>query len=241
MNRRFKFYALIWLILFAAFNIVCFAVPSEMAGMSKYGGAFWSGYIFIDISFIGQLICAYIALKPDDKTKLFYNIPMIRISYTGLVITMAVDVLCMAIPQLPNFIGMIAGILILAFTAVSVITAKAASDIAESIDDRIKADTQFIRTITAEAKSLMPYAKTDAVKEACKKVYEAFRYSDPVTDGRLEDIEMQIKDRYERFAEEVKMGNKAETGNSDTISEMADGIVVMINERNTKCKMMKGR
>ena len=201
MNRRFKFYALIWLILFAAFNIVCFAVPSEMAGMSKYGGAFWSGYIFIDISFIGQLICAYIALRPDDKTKLFYNIPMIRISYTGLVITMA----------------------------------------AESIDDRIKADTQFIRTITAEAKSLMPYAKTDAVKEACKKVYEAFRYSDPVTDGRLGDIEMQIKDRYERFAEAVKSGDKGENGNGDTISEMADGIVVMINDRNTKCKMMKGR
>lgn len=76
MNKKFKYYALIWAILLAVFNVICFITPDETAGMSKFGGAFWAGYIFITIAFIGQLVCAYIALKTDDKTKLFYNIPL---------------------------------------------------------------------------------------------------------------------------------------------------------------------
>ena len=74
MNKKFKYYALIWVILLAVFNVICFVTPNEAYGMNKFGGAFWSGYIFITIAFIGQLICAFIALKTEDKTKLFLNI-----------------------------------------------------------------------------------------------------------------------------------------------------------------------
>ena len=107
MNKKFKYYALIWAILLAVFNVICFVTPSEAAGMSKFGGAFWAGYIFITLAFIGQLVCAYFALKTDDKTKLFYNIPIIRVSYTGLILTLVFGALCMAIPNLPNWVGII--------------------------------------------------------------------------------------------------------------------------------------
>lgn len=58
----------------AVFNAICFITPNEIAGTNKFVGAIGTGYIFITAALIGQLICAYIVLKTDDKRKLFYNI-----------------------------------------------------------------------------------------------------------------------------------------------------------------------
>lgn len=84
MNKNFKSYLSIWAILFAIFNLVVFLTPNELVGFNKFGGAFWSGYIFIVIAFIGQLVASFVALKAENSQKLFYKISLIRISYTGL-------------------------------------------------------------------------------------------------------------------------------------------------------------
>lgn len=192
MNKKFKYYALIWAILLAVFNVICFITPDETAGMSKFGGAFWAGYIFITIAFIGQLVCAYIALKTDDKTKLFYNIPIIRVSYTGLILTLVFGALCMAIPNLPNWVGIIVCVLVLAFTAIAVIKAKAASDVVENIDKKVKAQTLFVKSITVDAESLLARAATPEAKDACKKVFEAVRYSDPMSMMHLRALKAKL-------------------------------------------------
>lgn len=46
MKKAFRTYAVIWAIVLAVFNVVCFVTPGEIAGISKFGGAFWAGYIF---------------------------------------------------------------------------------------------------------------------------------------------------------------------------------------------------
>ena len=232
MNKNFKYYALIWAILLAVFNVICFITPDETAGMSKFGGAFWAGYIFITIAFIGQLVCAYIALKTDDKTKLFYNIPIIRISYTGLILTVVFGALCMAIPNLPNWVGIIVCVLVLAFTAIAVIKAKAASDVVENIDKKVKAQTMFVKSLTVDAESLLVRAKNGEAKAACSKVFEAVRYSDPISNDALAGIESQITLKFNEFSNAV-------TSNADTISTLADELVILIGDRNKKCKLLK--
>ena len=232
MNKKFKTYALIWAILLAIFNVICFVTPNEAAGMSKFGGAFWVGYIFITIAFIGQLVCAYIALKTDSKTKLFYNIPIIRVSYTGLVLTIVFGALCMAIPELPNWVGIIVCLLILAFTAIAVIKAKAASDIVENIDTKVKAQTLFIKALTADAESLLSRAATPEAKDACKKVCEAVRYSDPMSNDALAGIESQITQKFNELSNAV-------AGGTENIGTLTDELVVLIGDRNKKCKLLK--
>ena len=65
------------------------------------------GYIFITLAFIGQLVCSYFALKAESLQKMFYNIPLITISYTGLIVMLIVGALAMAIPNLPNWVGIV--------------------------------------------------------------------------------------------------------------------------------------
>ena len=232
MNKKFKYYALIWAILLAVFNVICFITPDETAGMSKFGGAFWAGYIFITIAFIGQLVCAYIALKTDDKTKLFYNIPIIRVSYTGLILTLVFGALCMAIPNLPNWVGIIVCVLVLAFTAIAVIKAKAASDVVENIDKKVKAQTLFVKSITVDAESLLARAATPEAKDACKKVFEAVRYSDPMSNDALAGVESQITLKFNELSEAV-------SGGADNVKNIADDLVILIGDRNKKCKLLK--
>lgn len=136
MKKSFKYYAIIWALLFAIFNIATFVSPNEAMGLSKFEGAFWSGYIFITIAFLGQLAVAYFAFNAKNAQKFFYNIPLIRISRTGVVLTTLFGIICMVIPNLPNWIGIVLCFAVLAFNVVSLVKAKAAADIVSDTDDK---------------------------------------------------------------------------------------------------------
>lgn len=70
--------------------------------------------------------------------KLFYRIPLITISYSATIVSVIVGALCMAIPFIPTWIGVIICLLILSFSAVSVLGAHTAADLVSKADDRRK-------------------------------------------------------------------------------------------------------
>lgn len=172
MKKTFSYYSICWLIALAVFNVITFVTPNEIAGVSKFTGAFWTGYIFITLAFIGQLGCAYKAFKAENLKKLFYNIPLISISYTGLVVMLVVGIICMAVPVVPYWIGVIVCVLVFAFSAISVIKASVVADVVSEIDEKVKVKTQFMKLLTSDAEHLMSSSKTAELKAEAKKVYE---------------------------------------------------------------------
>lgn len=233
MKNVFKYYVVCWAVLAAVFNLIVFIVPNEMAGVNKFGGAFWSGYVFIMLAFVGQLVCAYFAFKAENKQKFFYNLPLITISYAATIASVIVGTLCMVIPNLPNWIGIIICLVILAFSAVSVVKAKAAADVVSEIDKKIKVKTLFIKSLTVDVESLMARAKTDEINAELKKVYEAVRYSDPMSDEALSGIESQITLKFDLLSKAVAEGN------AEAVRSAAEELVILINDRNKKCKLLK--
>lgn len=233
MNKNFKFYLSVWTILFAIFNIAVFVSPSETAGMSKFGGAFWVGYIFITLAFIGQLAVSFIALKNENLQKLFYKISLVRISYTGLILTVIFGTLCMVIPNMPNWIGIIICFAVLGFNAISVIKADFAADTVSEIDGKIKTQTAFIKNLTVDAEILMNKATTDEIKSECKKVYEAVRYSDPMSCSEVLTIEKNILIKMSELKLEI------DNGNFEKIKYIVQKVIDLIEERNAMCKANK--
>ena len=181
MKKGFKQYTTAWAALLILFNLICFVTPAEWYGFNKFGGSFWAGYAVITLAFLGQLACAYKAFRAENAKKFFYNLPLITVSYTGLILTLILGGLCMAIPDVPNWLGAIVGAVVLAFTALAIIKASAAADIVESVDKKVAEKTAFLRMTTADAEVILASAKSAEVKAECKKVYEALRYSDPVS------------------------------------------------------------
>lgn len=229
MNKLFKSYMIIWAILLALFNVIVFVGALVVGGGLTV--SFWIGYIFIMLAFGGNLFCTNKALKADGAKKLFYNIPVIRLAYGGLISSFIIGGLCMLISEKLSFVGVIVCAVILAAYAVAVVKSDIAAETVQETDEKIQSKTQFIRSIAAEANILKSYAVSDTAKTNVKKVYEAFRYSDPMSNEALSGIENEINDKYAEFEKEIRAQKDS--------SELADVICRLVSDRNAKCRVMK--
>lgn len=232
MKKNFKSYAVCWLVLFALFNVIAFVSPG-WEEYEKYTGSFWTGYIFITLAFLGQLACSYFAFKAENATKLFYNLPIITLGYAGLVVSFVVGGLCMLISPLPYWVAVIICCAVLAVYVIAVMKASAASDIVESTDKKIKAQTAFIKSLTVDAQGLVSRAKSESAKAECQKVYEAVRYSDPMSNDALAGDEAQISMKFAELSAAV------DNADDDKIAAAATSVLILLDMRNKKCRLMK--
>ena len=172
MKNGIKFYLPCWAIALAMFNVITFAVPITV-NVNKFTPSFWIGYAFITLMFITQLVCSIIFFKQDNNDKRFLNISVISLSYTALLVSIIVAAVAMAVPFIPYWVGIILDVLIVAFYAIAIILSKAAADTIENIDNKVKTQTFFIKSLTVDVESLLNQSKSDETKIIAKKVYEA--------------------------------------------------------------------
>ena len=228
MKKGFKSYIICWAILAALFNAVCFI----LGALSGYSAAFWATYVLVMLAFVGQLVSASVAFRAGNAEKLFLNVSLIRISYTGLILTMIVGSAGMIAPEPLNWVGAVACLFIVGFSAISVVKAQAAAELVGGVSERTKRDTAFMKLLTANADSLCSRAKSGEAKTACKKVYEALRYSDPVSSGALEQLEREIAKKFKEF-------DAAVTDDDTYAAALANELLDMIEKRNNQCKALK--
>lgn len=233
MKKSFASYFIGWLAAIGLFNVIVFVTPNEIGGESKFTTLFWIGYAFITLFFIGQLACAYFVFRAGSLQKTFYNLALIDISVYALVAMLIVGGLCMAIIPLPTWIGIIACAAILAFSAISVTKATVAISAVAEVDKKVKTKTMFIKLLTADAQSLVTKASDDKMRELSKKVFEAVRYSDPMSDPALGAVEDKISDSFNELSAAI------EANNPEAAELTANKLLALISERNAKCKILK--
>lgn len=229
MKKAFKFYFVFWLVLLVLFNVIAFVSVGWIA-YEKYTPSFWIGYSLIMVSFFGQLGCAWASFRAENLQKLFYNIPIFRVSYAGLIASFVVGGLCMLISPLPYWVGVLFCGIILAIEILSVTQATATAQIVADIDEKGKGNTYFVRSLTADAEGLMAKASPEN-KAACKKVYEALRYSDPMSHYTLAPLEAKISNAFTALEAAAMAG--------EDISAAAEELCTLIADRNRKCKVLK--
>ena len=237
MQRAFRIYLIAWAIMFVLFNLVVIVLPKEtmIAGVTytKLGGLSWITLIVFELCFVGHLACTWFALRRNKLSGTFYRLPLIRLSYACVIVTLVLGCLAMAIPGLPSWIPLIVALLVTAIYVFSILKAAAAAEIVESIDKKVQAKTTFIKTLTVDAQTLLARAKSEPVKNACKKVFEAVRYSDPMSANALTDVESRIRTEFDALTDAVIADNV------DDATASADELLTLIKERNSRCKMEK--
>lgn len=234
MKKNFKFYALIWAILLAVWCAVVFLVRPIIPGyVINYDARFWIAFVFIVLAFIGNLVCAYLAFKAENSKKMFLNLPLISVSWSALIAMLIVGSALMLIPNCPAWIAAVVCIIILAFNAIAVIKAGWAADAVSKVDERVTARTSFIKNLIVDTESILSRAKSDTVKAECKKVYEAVRYSDPMSNDALSVIEAKITVKVDEFSSAV------DADDAEKAKEIADEIVILVGDRNKKCRVLK--
>lgn len=227
MNKNFKTYAIIWAISLFAFNVISFVTPTDKID------SFWVGYIFITVMFIIQLICSYFFFKQDTKEKVFLNIPIITISYTALITSIIVGTIFMAITKLPIWIAITISLLITAFYLIAIISMKPAINAIENVDKKVNNQTFFIKSLTIDAQTLMARTNNDKTKILAEKVYEAIRYSDPMSSEALGSCESAITIKFNDFEKAIIENNEV------SAKEISKELQILIDDRNKKCKLLK--
>lgn len=229
MKKARNTFLIIWAIFFALYNVIVFVVPNENFGTDN----FWVGYALITVALVGNLISSFVALNSKSNAKLFNNIPLITTSIVETVISSIAGAIFIAIPGIQSWAVVVVSAVIFAVSAVVSLIAKSTADTVSDIDDKIKVKTSFIKGITLDAEMLMTSAQNPEIKAELKKVYEAFRYSDPMSNDALNDVEGRIQNQFNLLSEVVIREDK------EKVSQMATDLLSLIDYRNKKCKITK--
>lgn len=227
MRKYFKYYGICWAIALVVFNVITFVSVSETVGLASVGSSFWVGYAFIIIAFIGNLICSFLFFKEENKGKVFLNIPIINLAYSALIVSLIVGAVAMAVPQIPYWIGVIVDVLVLAFYAIAIVKASAAVDIVNDVEQRVKAQTFFIKSLTVDIEMLAEKEKNSEIKQQLKKLAEKAKYSDPTSINALAELESKIANKVNEFK------------TADNKLEIINQIDLLLTERNKKNKILK--
>ena len=91
----------------------------------------------------------------------------------------------------------------------------------------------FIKSLTADAQTLMTKAASEQVKAEVKNVYEAIRYSDPMPNDALSEIEQEIASHF------AALSNAVEKNDLHEIKQAANDVLILVNNRSQKCKLLK--
>lgn len=234
MNKKFKTFVTIWIIELVCFIAVTFLVPNKIFDITRFDkSVFWIGFALIVLAFAIELITAHKSLNDKTEMKTFFKLPLMQIVCISVTICFAVGLLFMLLPIILAWIGGFLCLLLAFLTIVACNMASATVNHIDEIEQEVKEKTFFIKKLAANAEGLIAYAKDESVKEECIKVYEAVRYSDPMSDVALKTIENYISDSFLQFTKEVK------SNDVERVKRSSEKLLAYISERNAKCKLLK--
>lgn len=232
MKKFFKYYVCGWALLLALFNVIAF-VSVGWVGQEKYTVSFWLGYILITGAFLVQLAVAFSVFRSRDSKELFHNVPSLKKSVSMLIASFVFGGAFMLLSPLYGWIVLILFMIIWVAMTLSLLKTMGAVNEVQRVEETVKAQTAFIKSLTTDAETLMARAKSGPVKAECKKVYEAIRYSDPMSNDALASIESEISDKFAALSDAVKADD------AEKVAEIATEVIVLVGERNKKCRLLK--
>ncbi len=234
MKKNFKYFGIVWLVCFALFNAVTFLIPAEIMGINRYEQpVFWVSYALIVVCFLGQLFIAWKFTDNETGEKVFLGIPLLTTGYAAVIVSLIVGAVFMVVPVIPAWIGAIVCLVVLVYFILAAVKAHAAAEAVEAVGEKVKAQTSFIRMAIVDAEMLVQRATTEEIKAEARKAYEALRYSDPMSVPALAGVEAELSKKLEDLKRAVA------DSNAEAVTAYAAELVLLAQERNAKCKMLK--
>ena len=234
MKKSVKYYLICWAVLVALFNVVCFVIPDSIVGVSKFTGSFWVEYAFMMATFIAHLVFMCVCFSAKDKETKVLNMPLIALSIIELFVMLIAGALCMLIPALPYWVGVIVCCAVLAFSVISLVTAKGVGENTSQANINLNRKTDNYRNMVDAADMLLKRATSAEEKALAQKVYDAVRYADAASSPETAADEAAILD--EIGALTLAFANREDFAATE---QRANELLLLIAQRNNKCKAAK--
>lgn len=209
-------------ILFILVSVIAFAVPAAKTA------AFWISYGFAVIAFAAQLIIWKAALGRSESLKSkFLGFPVVHIGIVYLVVQIIAFIVFLSIPTLPIWSAVVACAVVAGVSAVCMIASDVGRSEIERVSAKVQEKTFYIKQLQADVE-LLAGAETDtATRLALAQLAEKIRYSDPMSNEQIADIENRIAAKIAEL--------KSSTDKTGIINELN----LLLDERNKKCKLLR--
>lgn len=177
---------LIYLIVFLVFNMLVFFIFKEKNGI------FWMSYIFAVIAFAVKILSTFLAFKSFEVEAAFFGIPLASLSVYYFFAQVFVSVIFMIFKNAPFKLAFAIQVIILAAFAIVAIITLFTRDAVQDVNDSIKINTTAIKTMQADVEAMMDGVRDVELRNRLRKLAETIRYSDPMSNDAVLDIEDQI-------------------------------------------------
>ena len=209
-------------ILFALVSIIAFAVPTSKTA------TFWIAYVFTAAAFAAQIGIWKTALGKEEPLKSkFLGFPVVHIGIVYAVIQVIAFAVFMFVPTLPAWSAIVVCSVIAGISAVCMISAGAGRNEIERVEAKVQKKVFYIRELQADIELLVGNESEAAVKTAITQLAEKIRFSDPMSNEQLADLENKISTKVAEL--------KTASSKLEIITELNS----LWDERNKKCKILK--
>ena len=209
-------------ILFALVSIIAFAVPTAKTA------TFWIAYVFTAAAFAAQISIWKTALGKEGTLKSkFLGFPVVHIGIVYAVLQVIVFAVFMFVPTLPTWSAIVVCSIIAGLSAVCMISADAGRNEIERVEAKVQNKVFYVRELQADIELLADSETNANVKTALTQLAEKIRFSDPMSNEQLVDLENKISIKTAEL--------KTTTSKLEIITELNS----LLDERNKKCKILK--
>lgn len=209
-------------ILFVLVSIIAFAVPTAKTA------TFWIAYVFTAAAFAAQIGIWKTALGKEGTLKSkFLVFPIVHIGIVYAIIQVIAFAVFLFAPTLPTWSAIVVCPIIAGLSAVCMISADAGRNEIERVEAKVQNKVFYVREMQADIELLADNESDAAVKTALTHLAEKIRFSDPMSNEQLADLENKISIK----AAELKTASSK----LKIITELNS----LLDERNKKCKILK--
>lgn len=177
---------IIYLIAFGIFNMLVFFLVDEK------NSVFWTSYAFMCIAFVVQIVSMLMAFGSMEVESAFFGIPLASLSVYYFFAAIFVGAVFMFFQVAPFKLAFALQIIILAVYVIVAIVSLFTRDAVQDINDDIKESVAAIRVMNVDVDSLQAMVTNPTLKNSLRKLSETVKYSDPMSNDAVADIENQI-------------------------------------------------
>ena len=209
-------------ILFVLISIIAFAVPTVKTA------TFCIAYVFTAAAFAAQIGIWKTALGKEGTLKSkFLGFPIVHIGIVYAVIQVIAFAVFMFVPTLPAWSAIVVCSIIAGVSAVCMISDNVGRNEIERVEAKVQKKVFYIRELQADIELLADNESDATVKTALTQLAETIRFSDPMSNEQLADLENKISTKVAEL--------KTASSKLMIITELNS----LLAERSKKCKILK--
>jgi len=226
-NKNLVLAGIIYAIVIAIYNILIFAI------FKKPSGVFWISYGFMMLAFLVQIASMGLSLKERNFETVFFGIPLVSFSFFYLGAELFVSFIFMIFEGIGTSIALILQIIMLGIYAIIAIIAIMARDAVQEVSNNVKEKVLRRNLAEVDIDILYRSCKDLELKEKLRKLSETVKYSDPMTNAAIADVEQRIQDQTELLKRFCHFEN------FDDAKKSCEELEFLYAERNQKLKISK--